>query len=61
LTPREADVLRLVARGRSNKEIAKRLIISPKTVDNHLQHIYEKIGVSTRAAATLYAVEKQLL
>ena len=45
----------------SNKEIARQLIVSPKTIDNHIQHIYEKLHVSTRAAATLFAVERHLL
>ena len=49
LTAREVDVLRLLARGLSNKEIAQRLVISPKTVGNHVEHIYAKIGASTRA------------
>ena len=44
LTAREVDVLRLVARGLSSKEIAARLVISPKTVRNHIEHIYTKIG-----------------
>jgi DNA-binding CsgD family transcriptional regulator len=43
------------------KQIAVVLTISPKTVDSHIQHIYEKIGVSTRAGAALYAVEQNLL
>ena len=49
LTPREVEVLRLLARGLSNKEIAERLVISPKTVANHIEHIYAKIGASNRA------------
>ena len=49
LTPREVEVLTLVARGLSNKEIAERLVISPKTVANHIEHIYAKIGASNRA------------
>ena len=51
LTAREVEVLRLLARGLSNKEIAARLVISPKTVGNHIEHIYAKIGASSRAAA----------
>ena len=51
LTPREVEVLRLLARGLSNKEIAERLVISPKTVANHAEHIYAKIDASSRAAA----------
>jgi HD-GYP domain-containing protein (c-di-GMP phosphodiesterase class II) len=61
LSEREVEVLRLVARGNAKKEIAARLVIAEKTVDNHIQHIYEKIGVSTRAGATLFAMEHDLL
>jgi HD-GYP domain-containing protein (c-di-GMP phosphodiesterase class II) len=61
LTQREVEVLRLLARGLSNKEIAERLVISPKTVGNHVEHIYAKIGASTRAAAGLFAMRHGLL
>jgi HD-GYP domain-containing protein (c-di-GMP phosphodiesterase class II) len=61
LTEREIEVLRLVADGCSNREIAKRLYISPRTADHHVQHIYAKIGVSSRAAAALFAVEHDLV
>jgi len=61
LTGREVDVLRLVARGLSSKEIASRLVISPKTARNHVEHIYSKIGVSNRAAAGLFAIQHGLL
>jgi HD-GYP domain-containing protein (c-di-GMP phosphodiesterase class II) len=61
LTERELDVLRLVAEGCSNKEMARRLSISPKTADHHVQHIYDKLGVSTRAAAAMFAMEHDLL
>jgi HD-GYP domain-containing protein (c-di-GMP phosphodiesterase class II) len=61
LTAREIEVLGLVARGLSNKEIAERLVISPKTVRNHVEHIYTKIGVSSRAAAGFFASEHGLL
>ncbi len=61
LSEREVDVLRLIARGRTIKEMGKQLTISPKTVDSHIQHIYNKINVSTRAAATLFAMENRLL
>jgi HD-GYP domain-containing protein (c-di-GMP phosphodiesterase class II) len=57
LTRREVDVLRLAARGLTTREIADRLYISPKTADHHIQHIYGKIGVSTRAAAALWAMQ----
>jgi HD-GYP domain-containing protein (c-di-GMP phosphodiesterase class II) len=60
LTEREIDVLRLIAGGQSMKEIARSLGISPKTVDNHIQHLYPKIAVKTRAGATLFAIEHGL-
>jgi HD-GYP domain-containing protein (c-di-GMP phosphodiesterase class II)/DNA-binding CsgD family transcriptional regulator len=61
LTPREVDVLRLVARGLSYKEIATRLVISPKTARNHIEHIYVKIGASNRTTASLFAMQHGLL
>ncbi|HXV33841.1 MAG TPA: HD domain-containing phosphohydrolase [Gaiellaceae bacterium] len=61
LTEREVEVLRLVARGRSNKEVAERLVIAPKTVGRHVENIYRKIGVSSRAAAAVFAMEHDLL
>ena len=61
LTPREIEVLRLIAAGLTAKETARRLAISPKTADHHVQSIYGKIGVTTRAAAALFAVEHGLL
>ncbi|HEV2580328.1 MAG TPA: HD domain-containing phosphohydrolase [Ktedonobacteraceae bacterium] len=61
LSERELEVLRLIARGHSKKLVAGQLIISEKTVDNHIQHIYNKIGVSTRAGASLFATEHDLL
>lgn len=61
LSERELEVLRLLARGHSTKQIAAALVISSKTADHHIQHIYTKIGVSTRAGATLYALEHDLL
>jgi HD-GYP domain-containing protein (c-di-GMP phosphodiesterase class II)/DNA-binding CsgD family transcriptional regulator len=57
LTRREVDVLRLAAKGLTTREIADRLYISPKTADHHIQHIYGKIKVSTRAAAALWAMQ----
>jgi DNA-binding NarL/FixJ family response regulator len=57
LTEREVEILRLLARGGSMKEIGRALGISPKTVDNHIQHIYPKIAVRTRAGAALFAIE----
>ena len=61
LTDREVEVLRLMARGRSNQEMAAVLGITPKTAGHHVQHIYDKLGVSTRAAAAVFAVEHGLL
>jgi HD-GYP domain-containing protein (c-di-GMP phosphodiesterase class II) len=61
LTDREVEVLRLLARGGSNKEIAARLGISPRTAQHHVIHIYQKIDVSSRAAAALFANENGLL
>lgn len=61
LSDREVEVLRLVATGLSNREMARRLIIAEKTVGHHIQHIYNKIGVSSRAAATLFAMQHDLL
>jgi HD-GYP domain-containing protein (c-di-GMP phosphodiesterase class II) len=61
LTHREVEVLKLLARGLPNKEIAERLVISPKTVANHAEHIYAKIDAPTRAAAGLFAMQHGLL
>jgi DNA-binding CsgD family transcriptional regulator len=61
LTEREVEVLVLAARGLTNKDIAAVLVISPKTVANHIEHIYSKIGASTRAMAALYAMNHGLL
>jgi HD-GYP domain-containing protein (c-di-GMP phosphodiesterase class II) len=61
LTAREVDVLRLLTLGLKAKEVADRLVISTKTVDHHVQHIYTKIGVSTRGAAALFAIEHGIL
>ncbi|MGH6725863.1 MAG: HD domain-containing phosphohydrolase [Pseudolabrys sp.] len=61
LTPREIEVLRLIAAGHTAKEAARLLDIAPKTADNHIQSLYSKIGVSTRAGAALYALERGLV
>ncbi|HEY3230528.1 MAG TPA: HD domain-containing phosphohydrolase [Roseiflexaceae bacterium] len=61
LSQREIEVLRLVARGLTNKEVAKVLVISPRTVEHHLQHIYDKTGASSRAGATLFAMQHHLI
>jgi len=55
LTSREVEVLALLARGHTNRQIAERLVITPKTAANHVAHVYTKIDVSSRAAATLFA------
>jgi HD-GYP domain-containing protein (c-di-GMP phosphodiesterase class II) len=61
LTAREVEVLRLLARGRSNRDIARALTISPRTAENHTRAIYDKAGVTTRAAATLFAMQHGLV
>ena len=61
LTDREVEVLRLIARSHTNRAIGEELYISPKTVGRHVENIYSKIGVSTRAGAALYAMEQRLL
>jgi HD-GYP domain-containing protein (c-di-GMP phosphodiesterase class II) len=61
LSERELEVLRLAARGLTTAEIAKRLFISSKTADHHIQHAYTKIGVSSRGAAALWAMQHGLM
>jgi DNA-binding NarL/FixJ family response regulator len=61
LTPRELEVLRLVATGRTNKEIARALFVSEKTIDRHVSNIFAKVHVPSRAAATAFAYEHDLL
>lgn len=61
LSEREVEVLRLLARGLPDKQIARTLVVSPRTVHHHVEHIYDKLGVSTRAAATLFAMQHELL
>ena len=61
LTRREVEVLKLIARGASNKDVAAQLVISPKTAGSHIEHIYAKLGVSNRAEAGLFAVQHGLL
>jgi HD-GYP domain-containing protein (c-di-GMP phosphodiesterase class II) len=61
LSDREVEVLRLLAHGLPNRAIAERLYISPRTAEHHVQHIYTKIGGSTRAAAAMFAMEHGLL
>jgi DNA-binding NarL/FixJ family response regulator len=61
LTAREVEVLKLLARGLSTKEIASRLVITPKTAGNHIEHIYAKIDATSRAKASLFAMQHGLL
>ncbi|WP_409331579.1 response regulator transcription factor [Trujillonella humicola] len=61
LSDREVEVLQLIARGAANRAVAAALAISPKTVGRHVEHIYAKTGVTTRAAAALFAMEHHLL
>jgi DNA-binding NarL/FixJ family response regulator len=60
LTPREADVLALIAEGRTNAEIAEALVVSAATVKSHVNRIFAKAGVRDRAQAVVYAYEKGL-
>ena len=61
MSERELEVLRLIATGTTYKDVARALVISPRTAAHHVQHIYDKIGVSTRAAAAMFAMEHRLL
>jgi predicted ATPase/DNA-binding CsgD family transcriptional regulator len=61
LTARETQVLRLIAGGANTREISERLFISAKTADNHIQHIYIKLGVTNRAAATRWAFDHDVV
>lgn len=61
LSERQVEVLRLLAAGLTNREIAHRLIVSPRTAEHHVQDIYVKIGIASRAGAALFAMEHQLL
>jgi ATP/maltotriose-dependent transcriptional regulator MalT len=61
LSAREVEVLRLVAQGLTNEQVAEQLVISPRTVNTHLTSIYGKIQVSSRSAATRYAIEHNLV
>jgi DNA-binding CsgD family transcriptional regulator len=60
LTPRELEVIRLVAQGLTDADVADRLFISPRTVSQHLRSIYGKLDVSSRAGATRFAIEHGL-
>jgi DNA-binding NarL/FixJ family response regulator len=61
MSPREVEILRLVAAGSTNRAIAERLSISERTVDRHVSNIFTKLDVSTRAAATAWAYEHDLV
>lgn len=61
LTDREVEVLVMLASGSTNREVAAQLFISPKTVGRHVENIYAKIGVSTRAGAAVFAMQHRLL
>ena len=61
LTPRAIDVLRLLVRGLTTAQIGERLVISPKTVANHVANIYLKTGVNSRAGASLFAMRHGLV
>ena len=58
LTPREMDVIQLLAEGLSNKEMAHILSVSPRTINFHLDNIYSKLGVSSRTEAAVYALRQ---
>ena len=61
LTAREVEVLRLVARGLSDAQVAQTLVISPRTVNAHLRSIYSKLNITSRYGATLFALEQHLI
>ena len=60
LTAREVGVLRLVAKGLTDTQVAEKLVLSPRTVHAHLSSIYSKLGITSRSVATRYAIEHQL-
>ena len=61
LTRPELEILRLLARGKTNRGIAQELVISEKTVASHVSHIFTKLGVTSRSAATAYAYDHDLV
>ncbi len=61
LTAREVDVLRVVAEGLTDIQVAQKLVLSPRTVSTHLRSIYNKLGINSRAAATRFALENRLV
>ena len=60
LTAREVDVVRLVAEGLTDAQVAKKLVLSPRTISTHLRSIYSKLGINSRSAATRFAFENHL-
>jgi len=60
LTPRELEILQLILTGKTNKEIAREIYISERTVEFHLDHIYTKIGVRTRMMAGIWAIQQRM-
>nr|BFE79045.1 hypothetical protein GCM10020093_016460 [Planobispora longispora] len=60
-SPRELEVLKLIARGAANREVARALLISETTVKTHLKHVFAKLGVDNRAAAVVAAMERGLI
>lgn len=61
LTEREVEILRLLATGKGNRELARELLVSEATVKSHLSHIYTKLGVDTRAGAVAAAIERRII
>ena len=61
LSEREVEVLRLVARGLTDAQVGESLVISPRTVNAHLRSIYSKLNITSRHAATLFALEQHLI
>ena len=61
LTAREVDVLRVVAEGLTDAQVAEKLVLSPRTISSHLRSIYNKLGINSRAAATRFAFENHLV
>jgi DNA-binding NarL/FixJ family response regulator len=61
LTPREVEILTLLARGLANKDIARQVLVSEATVKSHLSHVYDKLGVDTRAGAVARAIEQRII
>ena len=61
LSDREVEVLRLIAHGHTNRQMADELQVSPKTIGRHVENVYAKIGVSSRAAAAVFAMQERLL